>query len=115
MFFTIMINFILVFIKEFIQWVRNTWRKDKQHAVSKTKQYRLGDVLWWDKPEDVLMEIGRIKEMDEVNTNTPGWFELRTAATKNILSKMTDAEKEKLRRSGEEMTEKGLPENVKRR
>ena len=53
--------------------------------------------------------------MDVVDTNTPGWFELRTAATKNIISNMTEAEKEELRKKGEEMSEKGLPENVKRR
>jgi hypothetical protein len=107
--------FHLLSFKEFIQWVRNTWRKDKQHVPSKTKQYRLGDVLWWLNSEDVLKEIGRIKEMDEVDTNTPGWFELRTAATKNILSKMSDTQKEDLRKSGEEMAEKGLPDHVKRK
>lgn len=53
--------------------------------------------------------------MDVVDTNTPGWFELRTAATKIIISNMTEAEKEELRKKGEEMAENGLPENVKRR
>jgi hypothetical protein len=62
-----------------------------------------------------MKEIAKIKEIDSVDTNTPGWFEFRTAATKNIISSMTDAEKEELRRRGEEMAANGLPETVKRR
>lgn len=65
--------------------------------------------------QEVLDEIGRIKEMNSVDTTTPGWFELRTHATKNLLSQMTDAEKADLRKEGDKMAEKGLPEDVKRR
>jgi len=79
------------------------------------KQPRLGDVLWYLQPEDVLKEIGQIMNMASVDTNTPGWFNHRTKATKNIISNMTDAEKEELQRKAEKIGEIGLPEEVKRR
>ena len=53
--------------------------------------------------------------LDSVDTNTPGWFENRTVACKNILDNMTDAEKDILRKKAEEMAEKGMPEDIQRK
>jgi len=53
--------------------------------------------------------------LNSVNTNTPGWFENRTVACRNILDNMTDAEKEKLCKKAEEMAEKGMPEDIQRK
>ena len=53
--------------------------------------------------------------LDSVDTNTPGWFENRTVACKNILENMTDAEKDILRKKAEEMAEKGMPEDIQRK
>jgi hypothetical protein len=81
----------------------------------KGKQYRLGDLLWWLQPDDVLKEISNIMGMDNVDTHTPGWFKFRMAATQNILNNMTEDEKDLLRRKGEELAKNGMPEQMKRK
>ena len=101
--------------QEFLQWLRNTWRPNKQPTTATTKQYRLGDILWWHFQDDVLKEIGTMMGIDAVDTNTPGWFNHRTAASKNILDKMTEAKKNELRKLGDEMLEKGMPEEIQRK
>ena len=35
--------------------------------------------------------------LNSANANTPGWFDYRTSASKNIIAKMTREEKKKLR------------------
>ena len=62
-----------------------------------------------------MKEIGSIMDLESVDTNTPGWFAHRTTAAKNLLDKMTDAEKNILRKKGEEMAEKGFPEELQRK
>lgn len=47
-------------------------------------------------------------DLDHVTTTTPGWFQHRTSAAKNILNNMTDAQKKKLRDEAEEIADKGL-------
>jgi len=83
--------------------------------MTTTKQYRLGDILWWRYREDVMKEIGIIMGNDTVDTNTPGWFQHRTAAAKNILNRMTEAQKFELRKLGDGMSEKGMPEEIQRK
>jgi hypothetical protein len=82
---------------------------------TKLKEYRLGDLLWWLRKDDVMAEISELMGNDSVNTNTPGWFQLRTVAAKNILGRMTEAEKKDLRKKGEEIAKKGMPEHLKRK
>lgn len=53
--------------------------------------------------------------IDSVTQETPGWFEHRTTATKNIFNSMTDAEMKDLRKKADEILEKGMPEDVKRK
>jgi hypothetical protein len=63
----------------------------------------------------VLTEIGKIMGIDSVTQETPGWFEHHTTATKNIFNSMTDAEMKDLRKKADELLEKGMPEDVKRK
>lgn len=53
--------------------------------------------------------------LESADTNTPGWFENRTTAAKNILNVMTEAQKNRLRDEADEMAAKGLPEEVQRK
>jgi len=109
----IMFNF---FIQQgLLAWLRNTWRQKKPIPLAKGKQYRLGDILWWLKPNDVLNEISNIMGMDNVDTHTPGWFKFRMAATQNILNTMTENDKDWLRMKGEELAKNGVPEQMKRK
>lgn len=62
-----------------------------------------------------MSEIGIIMGLESVDTNTPGWFIHRTTATKNILCKMSEAEKDNLRNIGKEMAETGMPEDLQRK
>lgn len=81
----------------------------------KGKSYRLNDVLWWTKPEVVLKEIANLMGLEYADTQTLGWFNYRTAASKNILRCMTHVEKEKLRKDAEDMAENGLPVDLQRK
>jgi hypothetical protein len=62
-----------------------------------------------------MKEIASIMEVEDVDTNTPGWFTHRTKAAKNILDKMSQEEKIKLRQEAEEMAMKGFPEELQRK
>jgi hypothetical protein len=62
-----------------------------------------------------MKEIAVLMGGENASTNTPGWFELRTAATKNILERMTNAEKDDLRRKGEDYAKNGMPEHLQRK
>lgn len=62
-----------------------------------------------------MKEISNLMGTSEVDTSTPGWFQLRTVATGNILRLKTEAEKEELRKKGEEFAKTGLPEDIQRK
>lgn len=72
-------------------------------------------MLWWKNPDDVMKEVASIMGLESADTNTPGWFENRTTAAKNILNVMTEAQKNRLRDEADEMAAKGLPEEVQRK
>jgi hypothetical protein len=78
-------------------------------------QYRLTDVLWWTRQADVLNEIASIMDVESVTTSTEGWFKHRTTASKNIIDKMTEAERAKLQEEERFLSMKGLPEHVQRK
>jgi hypothetical protein len=78
-------------------------------------RYRLTDILWWTRQEDVFKEIASILDLDNANTNTPGWFQLRTKASKNILNAMSVEERNILEDDAERMQKEGLPRDVQRR
>jgi hypothetical protein len=73
------------------------------------------DVLWHNRKQDVLNEIGIILGIDEVTTATPGWFEQRSLATKNIIEKMSKDELEDLDEMVSSIAEKGYDEKIQRR
>jgi hypothetical protein len=62
-----------------------------------------------------MKEIATIMEVPYVDTNTPGWFAYRTKAAKNILDRMSEEDKKKIRQEAQEMSEKGFPEDLQRR
>jgi hypothetical protein len=56
-------------------------------------------------------EISRMRE----DGRTGGDFELRTAASKNVIAKMTEKELIDLKKAGKDMEKNGYPEEHKRR
>jgi hypothetical protein len=83
--------------------------------MTTTKRHRLVDLLWWLQREDVMKEIATSLGEDSINTKSPEWFTLRTKASKNMVDRMTDAEKAELRKKGEEMARKGKPKEIQRK
>jgi len=71
-------------------------------------RYRLTDILWQTHQGDVLTEIAAMLNMESANTQTPGWFEMRMTALKNILNKMMEEEKSKLQEEADRMAKEGL-------
>lgn len=94
--------------------MRNVWRVKKRDGGQSDRRYRLTDVIWWTRQSDVFKEIATILGIDSADTNTPGWFPLRTKACKNILNAMSDDERQKLEEEADKMRKEGLPEDVKR-
>ena len=83
--------------------------------MTKGKKYRLTDVVWWIMQDEVMEEVAKLMDIDSANTSTPGWFPFRTTAAKNLLKKMSDAEKNQLLKKVEDMAENGFPKDVQRR
>lgn len=91
------------------------WRTKKKPLLAHGNQYRLTDILWWTRQDDVFDEIASILKLDSADTNTEGWFQQRTKASKNIINRMTDEEKKKLEDEVDKMRGKGLPPDVQRK
>ena len=81
----------------------------------KDKQYQLTDVLWWTNQENVMKEVAGLMNLEYTDTNTPGWFNHRTAAAKIIIENMTEGEKTKLQLKAQELAEKGLQAELQRK
>ena len=60
-------------------------------------------------------EIASILNLETANTSTPGWFQLRTKASKNIVDSMSEEERKVLEEEADRMQEQGLPQDVQRR
>ena len=78
-------------------------------------RYRLTDVLWWTRPKDVFKEIATILGLDTADTKTPGWFQLCTKASKNIINSMTNEDRNKLENVADQLQKDGFPEELQRR
>jgi hypothetical protein len=83
------------------------------HGRPKRNKFRIRliDVLWKSQRDLVMDEISRMRE----DGRTGGDFELRTAASKNVIAKMTEEELIDLRKAGKDMEKNGYPEEHKRR
>lgn len=62
-----------------------------------------------------MKEVASIMGLESVDTNTPGWFQNRTPAARNILNDMSVEQKKRLQDEADEMGAKGLPEDVQRK
>jgi hypothetical protein len=78
-------------------------------------RYRLTDILWWTRQEKVFEEIASILDITTANTSTPGWFQLRMKASKQIILSMSDDERKVLEDEADRMEREGLPQDVQRR
>ena len=56
----------------------------------------------------MFLEIATIMDLLMADTNTLGWFQYHTTATKNLISRMTEAKKARLRRESKRMAAEGL-------
>jgi hypothetical protein len=83
--------------------------------MTQGSRYRLTDVLWWTRQGEVFKEIALMMDLVSVDTNTPGWFQHRTRAARNLLDKMTEGERVKLRSEADRMSREGLPEEIQRK
>jgi hypothetical protein len=103
------------FHQNLVQWLRNTWRGEKRLSKMTLKKYRMHDLLWWLKKDDVLKEISTLTGIENITTKNPKWFTHRMEASRNILDMMSQSEKEEIRRMGEIFAKEGLPEEIKRK
>lgn len=87
----------------------------RTHQAKPGSRFRLTDVLWSTQKEKVFEEIASILGLDHADTKTPGWFGLRTKASKNIIDRMPEDEKKSLEDEADRMQEVGLPKDVQRR
>lgn len=78
-------------------------------------RYRLTDFLWWTRQEDVFKEIASLLNIETADTRTPGWFQLRTKASKNIIDGMSEDDKKKLENEADLMQKDGLPPEIQRK
>ena len=72
------------------------------------------EVLWQTRQQDVFAKIARLLGVPSANANTPGWFNKRMQALKNILSTMSDEEAEELEREQNRIAAQGYPDYIKR-
>jgi len=72
------------------------------------------EVLWQTRQQDVFAEIARLLGILSADANTPGWFQKRMLAMKNILSMMSDEEAEQLERERERIGTQGYPDYIQR-
>ena len=98
-----------------IQWLRNVWRVRRNPVAKPGTRFRLTDILWWTRQDCVFEEIASILNIETANTSTPGWFQLRTKASKNIVDSMSEEERKVLEEEADRMQEQGLPQDVQRR
>jgi hypothetical protein len=98
-----------------LKWLRNVWRVRRVSIAKPGSRYRLTDILWWTRPEIVFEEIASIMGIETANTSTPGWFQLRTKASKRYLDSMGEDERKTIEDEADRMQKEGLPLDVQRR
>jgi hypothetical protein len=73
------------------------------------------EAIWGLYRDQVFKEISHMMGVEDANTNTPGWFQMRMPAIKRVFDSMTIAEKAVLHSEQERMIGEGYPEQTKRR
>ena len=53
--------------------------------------------------------------IEEANKSTPGWFMLRTKASKNIIESMTEEQRKELEDEADRLQREGFPQDVQQR
>lgn len=95
--------------------MRNNWRIKKTTQAAVGHKYRLTDILWWTRPQDVLSEIASMLNLRSVTTSNIEWFTHRTKASKKMLENMTEEEMTKIKDEAEKYQVEGLPSEVRRK
>ena len=73
------------------------------------------EVVWHTRREAVMEEIRRILNVNNMTTETPGWFAARMSAIKNLINNMNEDELNALNVEVERYSKKGYNEPQKRR
>jgi len=63
----------------------------------------------------VFKEIASILNIESADTHTPGWFQLRTKASKNVINAMAEDERKDLEIAADRMQKDGMPPDIQRR
>ena len=63
----------------------------------------------------MFKEIASILNIESADTHTPGWFQLRTKASKNVLNAMAEDARKDLEIAADRMQKEGLPPDIQRR
>ena len=83
----------------------------------KSNNFRVkrSEAIWGLYRDQVFKEIGNMMGVEDMTTNTPGWFQMRMPAIKRVFDSMTEVEKAVLDSEQERMMGEGYPEQTKRR
>ena len=63
----------------------------------------------------MFKEIASILNIESADTHTPGWFQLRTKASKNVINAMAEDERKDLEIAADRMQKDGMPPDIQRR
>lgn len=97
-------------------WMQNNWRSpQKSKAKSVNFKVKRNEVIWNERQDEVLAEIASLLDLESADTHTPGWFEKRMKAIRNIQDRMTGKEKLELEAEVARLSKEGYPEDRKRR
>ena len=109
-------EYCLIYHQELTNWCSNNWRMERGIA-RKSNNFcpRRAEIIWQTRQKDVMEEIGRILEVAEVTTETPGWFQARTPAIKNLIEMMSVDELARLDEQVSIIAKKGYDEKQRRR
>jgi hypothetical protein len=62
-----------------------------------------------------MQEIAKMLDVEDATMSTPGWFQMRMPAIKNVYDQMTAEEKLGVRDDRDKIMRQGYPEETKRR
>ncbi|KIM34658.1 hypothetical protein M413DRAFT_33125, partial [Hebeloma cylindrosporum] len=99
-----------------IYWMQNTWRsKTLGDAPPSSFKPKITELVWRTRKADVLAEIAVLLGLEAADTHSPGWFNKRMLAIRNIMDTMSTEEKAALEKERMRIAREGNPEEEKRR